>query len=71
VAVGKELVVAWRFGISNELDAFLIALLVPSFIINLVAGSFNSSFIPTYIRVRELENSTNEWRSKQRALSWL
>jgi putative peptidoglycan lipid II flippase len=57
-AVAKELVVAWRFGISDDLDAFLIALLMPSFIINLVAGSFNSSFIPTYIRVRELENST-------------
>jgi putative peptidoglycan lipid II flippase len=51
-------VVAWRFGISDDLDAFLIALLAPSFTINIVAGSFKSSFIPTYIRVRELENST-------------
>nr|WP_242037218.1 lipid II flippase MurJ [Coleofasciculus sp. FACHB-125] len=54
-AAGKELVVAWKFGTGDELDAFLIALLVPSFIINVVAGSFNAALIPTYIQVREKE----------------
>jgi len=38
--VWLKVVVAWRFGIGDTLDAFLIALLVPSFIINVVAGSF-------------------------------
>ncbi|MBE9191238.1 polysaccharide biosynthesis C-terminal domain-containing protein [Gloeocapsopsis crepidinum LEGE 06123] len=52
-AVIKELVVAWRFGTSDAVDAFLIALLVPAFIINVVAGSFNAALIPTYIQVRE------------------
>lgn len=52
---GKELVVAWRFGTGDELDAFLIALLVPSFVINVIAGSFNTALIPTYIQVREKE----------------
>lgn len=51
----KELVVAWRFGTGDALDAFLIAWLVPSFITNVVAGSFNAALIPTYIRVREQE----------------
>ncbi|MGB3641558.1 MAG: lipid II flippase MurJ [Rivularia sp. (in: cyanobacteria)] len=50
-AMAKELVVAWRFGTQDELDAFYIALLVPSFVINVIAGSFNSAFIPTYIQV--------------------
>ncbi|WP_334994790.1 murein biosynthesis integral membrane protein MurJ [Nostoc sp.] len=54
-AVGKELVVAQRFGTGDDLDAFLIALLVPSFIINVVAGSFNTALIPTYMQVREQE----------------
>ncbi len=54
-AVVKELVVAWKFGTTDVLDAFLIALLVPSFIINVIAGSFNAALIPTYIRVREQE----------------
>ena len=54
-AAGKELVVAWRFGTGDALDAFLVAFLVPSFITSVVAGSFNAAFIPTYIRVREQE----------------
>ena len=56
-AVVKELVVAWKFGTGDTLDAFLIALLVPSFIINVVAGSFNAALIPTYIQVREQEGT--------------
>ncbi|PPS39831.1 murein biosynthesis integral membrane protein MurJ [Chroococcidiopsis sp. TS-821] len=53
VAVAKELVIAWRFGTGDAVDAFLIALLVPAFVINVVAGSFNAALIPTYIQVRE------------------
>ncbi len=52
-SVGKELVVAWRFGTGDTLDAFIIAMVVPSFVINVVAGSFKSALIPEYIQVRE------------------
>jgi putative peptidoglycan lipid II flippase len=55
-SAGKELVVAWRYGTGDALDAFLIAFLVPSFITSVVAGSFNAALIPTYIRVREQES---------------
>jgi putative peptidoglycan lipid II flippase len=55
MAVSKELLVAQRFGIGDALDAFLIAFLVPSFIINVLAGSLSASLIPTYIRVKEQE----------------
>ncbi|AFZ37637.1 virulence factor MVIN family protein [Stanieria cyanosphaera PCC 7437] len=55
ISVGKELVVAWKFGTGDQLDAFLIALVVPSFVINVVAGSFQSSLIPVYIKAREQE----------------
>ncbi len=58
MAVVKELVVAWRFGTGDAIDAFLIALLVPSFIINVVANSFNAALIPTYIQVRQQEGTT-------------
>ncbi|WP_339381755.1 murein biosynthesis integral membrane protein MurJ [Dendronalium phyllosphericum] len=54
-AVGKELVVAQRYGTGDDVDAYLIALLVPYFIINVIAGSFNSALIPTYMKVREQE----------------
>lgn len=49
----KELIIAQQFGTSDALDAFLIAFLMPSFAINVVAGSFNASIIPTFIQVRE------------------
>jgi putative peptidoglycan lipid II flippase len=55
LAVVKELVVAWKFGTSDELDAFLIALMIPSLLISVISGSFNSALIPTYIRVRDQE----------------
>lgn len=51
----KEAVVAWRFGTSDELDAFYVALLVPFSIINIVNGSLQTAFIPIYIRVHEQE----------------
>jgi putative peptidoglycan lipid II flippase len=53
LAVVKELVVANKFGTANELDAFLIALLIPSIMIGIIANSFNSALIPTYIKVRD------------------
>jgi putative peptidoglycan lipid II flippase len=52
-AAVKELVVAYQFGTSDALDAFLIAFLLPGFAISLVAGSLNAALIPTYIQVRE------------------
>jgi putative peptidoglycan lipid II flippase len=51
----KELIIIWRFGISDELDAFLIALIVPYLFINLIAGAINPTLIPIYIKVRETE----------------
>lgn len=52
-SVGKELLVAWKFGTGDELDAFLIAFVIPTFIMNVVSGSFQAALIPTYIKVRE------------------
>ncbi|MBD2614928.1 MAG: murein biosynthesis integral membrane protein MurJ [Nostoc sp. ZfuVER08] len=54
-AVAKELMVAQRFGTGDDIDAFFIALLIPAFIINVIAGSFNTALIPTYMQVQEQE----------------
>jgi putative peptidoglycan lipid II flippase len=54
-STAKELAVARWFGRGDALDAFLIAYLLPSFLVNLVAGSFNAAMIPTFIQVRERE----------------
>lgn len=54
-SAGKDLVVAYQFGVSDELDAFLMAFVIPSFAINLIGGSLNAALIPTYIQVRKQE----------------
>lgn len=54
-SVARELVVAQWFGRSDALDAFLIAYLLPAFLVNVVAGSFGPAFVPTFIQVREQE----------------
>jgi putative peptidoglycan lipid II flippase len=54
-SVGKELVIAWQFGTGDQLDSFVMALVVPAFVTTVVANSLSLAFIPTYIKVRELE----------------
>src|SRR4051812_17413032 len=54
-AMGKELLVAATFGTSDALDAFLIALSLPTLVINIIAGSFGAALVPIYIRVHEHE----------------
>ncbi|TXE20414.1 virulence factor MviN [Psychroserpens burtonensis] len=53
----KEIIVAENFGLSELLDTFLIAVLVPSFINGVFLGSFKSVFIPNY--VSELKTGKN------------
>jgi putative peptidoglycan lipid II flippase len=53
----KELAVAYQFGTGNAVDAFLIAFLVPSVVVNVVAGSLTAAFTPVYIQVRETQGA--------------
>ncbi len=55
VSMVKDIVVAHRFGAGDALDAFYVALLLPNFLANIVGESFNASFVPVYIEVREIE----------------
>jgi putative peptidoglycan lipid II flippase len=61
-SVARELVVAQWFGRSDALDAFLIAYLLPTFLVYIVAGSFGPAFIPTFIQVREQEGEQGAQR---------
>lgn len=69
-SVGKELVVAWKFGTADDLDAFLIALVVPFLITNVIAASFNAALIPTYIRVREKSGIKAAQKLFSGAIAW-
>ncbi len=53
VALAKDWLVARRFGAGDDLDAFLVALLIPTYAVVVLAHSFASGFLPTYIRVWE------------------
>jgi putative peptidoglycan lipid II flippase len=55
VATLKELVVARYFGRSDSIDAFLVAYLLPSFVITVVAGSLASALIPVFVEIRQRE----------------
>ena len=48
----KVVVTARYFGTSDALDAFLIAFLLPSFISDVVAGSFTPSLVPLLVRTQ-------------------
>jgi putative peptidoglycan lipid II flippase len=58
VAIGatfKELVVARYFGRSDSIDAFLVAYLLPSFVVTVVAGSLATALIPVFVEIRHRE----------------
>jgi len=51
----KEVAVARQFGTSDEVDAFVLAFLLPSFAISVIGGSLNTAFVPVYVDVRKRE----------------
>lgn len=50
-AIGRELAVAYQFGTSDALDAFIIAFLPASFAINVQIAAFSAALMPTFIRM--------------------
>jgi len=69
-SVFKELVIAGRFGTSDDLDAFLISVLVPSATITIIAGSFSAAFIPLYIRLRQHEGEKVAQNLLREVMGW-
>lgn len=53
VAAGKEVVVARQLGVGDAMDAFIVAFTLPNVTMHIIATSFNSALIPTYMEVRE------------------
>src|SRR5690606_7759590 len=50
---GRDLLIANRYGVDRVLDAFLIAYLLPLSLVQVLAASFSSALMPTYVDVRE------------------
>ncbi len=58
VSLAKDWLVAQRLGAGDEMDAFLMAVLIPAFAIAVLAQSFASALVPTYIRVSRQHGAT-------------
>ncbi|NVN89179.1 MAG: virulence factor MviN [Desulfuromonadales bacterium] len=58
-ATVKEIAVASYFGAGDNIDAFLMAFLVPAYVINVIGASFNAALIPSYIRIREQQGTAS------------
>jgi len=52
-ALLRDAVVARRFGLGDQLDAYLTALLLPTVGIGVISGSLTVALLPVYVRVRE------------------
>lgn len=52
VLMARELFIASSFGAGPALDAFLIAFLIPTYAVTIIAGSLSAAFIPIYIERR-------------------
>lgn len=59
----KEIVVASNFGLSELLDTFLIASLVPGFIYQVFLNAFTSVFIPNYILEQKSERPISSFQA--------
>jgi putative peptidoglycan lipid II flippase len=71
VATLKEVAVAGVYGRSDAMDAFLVAALIPTLLVNLVAESMNQALVPTLIRVREREGRESAERLFASCTLWL
>ncbi len=66
----KELTVAAWFGTGDALDAFLIGLLVPTFAVNIIAGSLAASFLPTFVKVNKEQGTVAAQRILSSVVGW-
>jgi putative peptidoglycan lipid II flippase len=71
VATMKEVGVAAVFGRSDAMDAFLIAMLIPGLLINLISESMNQALIPTLIRVRERKGDREAQELLSSSMLWM
>src|SRR6185437_10804207 len=59
VTAAKDLAVAHSFGRSDNLDAFLFALMLPAFAINLIVAAVSAALIPVLVETRQKEGDAS------------
>ena len=71
VAMLKEVGVAYAFGRSDAMDAFLAAALIPGLLVNLISESMNQALVPTLVRVREQEGRERAQQLLSSSMLWM
>ncbi len=51
----KHQLIAWRFGVSDDIDAYFVAAALPVFLAGLVESMTQAAFVPTFVRVSRVE----------------
>lgn len=63
VSFFKEILIADTYGVSELLDTYLIAVLVPTFIQNVFLNAYGSVFIPNYVQEKLLQQGTGGFQA--------
>ena len=59
----RDLLLAYLFGASNEMDAYTVAFRIPNLLRDLFAeGAMSSAFVPTFTRVLTVDGRAAAWR---------
>jgi putative peptidoglycan lipid II flippase len=66
----RDAVVARRFGLGDELDAYLTALLLPTLAISVISGSLTVALLPVYVGVRERDGREAAHHLVARSMGW-
>lgn len=65
----KELIIAYYIGISELIDTFLLALLIPGLISTIFLGPYKSVFIPNFVIAKEKGENIEEFLGKTLTIS--
>jgi putative peptidoglycan lipid II flippase len=72
MGLARDQVLAWFFGASNEMDAFVVAFRVPNLVRDLFAeGAMSAAFVPTFTRQLTLKGKDEAWRLANNVLTAL
>lgn len=71
IAFVKETFIAANYGLDQELDTFLIAMLIPGFINTVFLGSYKSVFIPNYINESHGKGDTRGFQTTSFIITFL
>jgi putative peptidoglycan lipid II flippase len=72
LGLARDQVLAWFFGASNEMDAFVVAFRVPNLVRDLFAeGAMSAAFVPTFTRQLTLKGKDDAWRLANNVLTAL